>query len=172
MFPKRFATFKFGLVGGCEGCVFWGNFWKSSPKPLQNFLGKVLKSSERWRSPTEVEGGHSHVRRRRVPPRPRRLAPAILRFTEVFGFQTHRYPLFTRSPLSADPSVGAENNITTTHKRPCRQIAGKLHPNKPRRPVGGALCKFSWVRSIRASKARMPLPFGEIFKNPFRKRGS
>ena len=140
--------------------------------PLKTFWKKVLSPPkgnihrQRWREVIP------HVRRRRVPPRPRRLAPTILRFTEVSGLQTHHTPIPTRSPLSADPSVDAKNNNTTTHNRPCRQIAGKLHPNKPRRPVGGALCKFSWVRCIRASKARMPLPFGEIFKNPFRKRGS
>ena len=81
-------------------------------------FGKSFESFQRWRSPTEVKGGPSHVRKRQAPPRPCRFAPTILRLTEVFRYQTHQYPHSHKITLWADPSVGATQNISTTHERP------------------------------------------------------
>ena len=118
---------------------------KCPPDPPQNFLGKVLSPPkgevhrQRWRevTPTFVDVGYRQD--------PAVSPPCFQGLQRCLGIKRTNTPIPTRSPLWADPSVDAKNNITTTHKRPCRQIAGMLHPNKPRRPVGGALSKFSWV---------------------------
>ena len=59
----------------------------------------------------------------------------------------------TRSPLSADPSVGAPKNITTTCVHPCRYLAGRLQKHKPRRSVGGA---FLYLRGYEAFWPQKP----------------
>ena len=69
----------------------WGTLLKKCPPdPPQNLLEKGFEFSEGWRAPVKVEGGHSHVRRRRAPPRPRRLAPMFL--TWLGGLEAELHP--------------------------------------------------------------------------------
>ena len=137
--------FKLGFVGGREGTRQGELLEKFPLEPLKTFLKKVLSFLKggvrlsRWR---EVTPTFVSVRRRQDPAAS---PPRFLGLQRRLGIKRTNTPIPTRSPLSADPSVDAPKNTITTNKRPCRQIAGTLHKNKPRRPVGGALCKFLWV---------------------------
>ena len=162
-----------GFGGDARGDAPGDTFKKVPPRPPSKLFGKSFESSQRWRSQTEVEGGHSHLRRRQGPPRPCRLAPTILRFTEVFRFQTYQY-LHSHKITSVDLC----HNIPSLHNSsvltPCLYPKNKSHPVKSAlaRTLGVSVQKIVTVgKHFRIESENAPSLFGRVARNLSRKKG-
>ena len=118
-----------------------------------------------------MEGGHSHLRRRRVPPRPRRLAPMFPRLTEVFRYQTHQYP-HSHKITSVGRPIGRRekqyhNDTQTPVPTDSRHATPKQAPPSGRRGVKQV---FVGMKHSRLKSANAPSLWGD-FQEPLSQKG-